>query len=97
MATCFYLLKDYQKAINKATESLKYEKTIQAYYIRGKAYEAIKNFERAVCDFESALELDKNDPQNIKEELSQLKRKDREQEEESVQKMMGFLMRENKD
>ena len=48
MATCFYLMKNYQKCIEKATLSLEYKKSLKALYRRGKAYAEKKDYERAI-------------------------------------------------
>ena len=48
MSLCYFMLKNYQKSSEKATESLKYRKTIKALYRRAKAYEKRGDYERAI-------------------------------------------------
>lgn len=38
MSTCHFLQKDFKKSVDKASESIKLQRTIKAYYRRGKAY-----------------------------------------------------------
>ncbi len=41
MATCFFKLKNYQKAIEKATESIDLKKNIKAFFRRGMSHGAL--------------------------------------------------------
>jgi tetratricopeptide (TPR) repeat protein len=65
MAICFYLLQNYPKSVEKATESINMKPTIKGYYRRGKAYVLLKNYTKAVEDFEEAVKLDTTDPNDI--------------------------------
>ena len=75
MATCFFLLKNYKKTIEKATESLKLKKTVKAYYRRGKAYAALEDYEDAVVDLTAAIKMDTSDQNDIMKELVMFERK----------------------
>ena len=75
MATCFFLLKNYKKTIEKATESLKLKKTVKAYYRRGKAYAALEDYEDAVVDLTAAIKMDTSDQNDIMRELVMFERK----------------------
>lgn len=65
MSTCFYLLQNYPKAIEKATESLANKKTIKGLYRRGKAYAMKLDYDKAVKDMEEAVIMDTSDPNDI--------------------------------
>lgn len=65
MSICFFLTQQYQKAVEKATESLKNKKTVKALYRRGKAYAMRMDYERAVKDLEEAVKMDPSDPNDI--------------------------------
>lgn len=69
MSICFFLLGEYQKAVEKATESLKYKKTLKALYRRAKAYQKRNDFERAIADMTEAIKMDTSDPNDIGQEL----------------------------
>ncbi len=47
MATAFFIMKRYEKCIEKATLSLELKKTMNAYKRRGKAYGALERFDEA--------------------------------------------------
>jgi hypothetical protein len=51
MATCYFLLENYPKCIEKATLSIKQRPTIDAYYRRGKGYALFNDFDSAIKDF----------------------------------------------
>jgi tetratricopeptide (TPR) repeat protein len=65
MSICFFLTQQYQKAVDKASESLKYKKTVKALYRRAKAYAMRLDYERAIKDMEEAVRLDPSDPNDI--------------------------------
>ena len=65
MSICFYLLKNYEKSIEKASESLKVKKTLKGYYRRGKAYAALLQYDNAAEDLKSAVKMDTSDPNDI--------------------------------
>ncbi len=65
MAICFFLLKNYEKSIQKATESIALKKTIKGYYRRGKAYAALSQYENAADDMKLAVKMDTSDPNDI--------------------------------
>jgi hypothetical protein len=44
-------MQNYKKAVEKATESLQHKKTLKALYRRGKGYQKLCDFERALVDF----------------------------------------------
>lgn len=94
MSTCFFLLGDYQKSVEKASESLKYKKTLKGHYRRAKAYEKRGDFERAIQDMTEAIKMDTSDPQDIGQELAQLRHKQKEQTKKANAKMAGFLLRD---
>jgi tetratricopeptide (TPR) repeat protein len=92
MSICFFLLGDYVKASEKATESLGYVKTYKAYYRRAKACQKRGDLDRAVADMTEAIKLDPSDPHDIGQELAQLKVALREQTRKAQAKMAGFLL-----
>jgi tetratricopeptide (TPR) repeat protein len=65
MSICHFLLKDYQKAVDKATKSIENKKTLKGLYRRGKAYAARQDYERAIKDMEEAVKMDTSDPNDI--------------------------------
>ncbi len=65
MAICFFLTNEFSKSVDKATLSIKYKKTIKAYYRRGKAHLARNDFELAIKDFTEAVKMDTSDPFDI--------------------------------
>lgn len=69
MSICYFLTQQYQKAIDKATESLKYKKTAKALYRRGKAYAMKNEYEKAIKDMEEAVRIDPNDTSDIQLEI----------------------------
>lgn len=65
MSICFFLMQNYNKAIEKATDSLANKKTIKGFYRRGKAYAMKLDYEKAIKDMEDAVRMDVNDPNDI--------------------------------
>lgn len=63
-------MKEYEKSIRKASESLQLKKSIKAYYRRGKAHAALERFEEAAADLKSAVMLDTSDPNDIQQEMA---------------------------
>lgn len=94
MSLCYFMLKNYQKSSEKATESLKYRKTIKALYRRAKAYEKRGDYERAIQDMTEAVRMDTSDPNDIQQEIGQLKIKQREATKKANEKFSGFLIRD---
>ena len=61
-ADTYYKNKNYKKAIELYTESLKLKPNdTKSLYRRGRAYEELKDFDNAVSDFNKVLSLDKDD------------------------------------
>jgi hypothetical protein len=73
MSICFYLTQEYSKAVDKASDSLKHKKTIKGLYRRGKAHAMLHNYDRAIEDMEAAVRMDTSDPNDIQQEISQLR------------------------
>lgn len=61
MATCFFLLQNYDKCIEKATLSIDLKPTQKAYYRRHKAYVAKRDYENGIKDLEKAIMMDTSD------------------------------------
>ena len=60
LADSYYQNKNYNKAIEYYTESLKLEPNdTQSLYRRGRSFEEIKQFQNAIKDYNKVLELDK--------------------------------------
>mmetsp|Transcript_4874 Transcript_4874/g.4504 ORF Transcript_4874/g.4504 Transcript_4874/m.4504 type:complete len:141 (+) Transcript_4874:239-661(+) len=97
MSICFYLQQKYQKCIEKASASLELKKSIKAYYRRGQAYAARKDYENAIRDLENAIKLDVSDPNDIQQELIKMKGLSKQQEKELTKKMQGFLIKDNQE
>ena len=55
------------------------------------------NLEKAIKDFEEAVKLDTSDPNDIQQEIMQLKAKQKAMEKQNLQKLQGFLLRDNQD
>ena len=62
MANCFFRLKNYNKAIEKATESINLKKNVKALYRRGMSYGALEQYDQAVEDFLLVVKMDTSDP-----------------------------------
>ena len=73
MAVCRFLLKEYQKSADQCLESLKYNKTIKAYYRLGQAYKALEYYDDAIAAYEKGVLLDVSDPNDIQSELIKCK------------------------
>ena len=69
------------------------KKTVKAYYRRSKAHAARNDFDSAVKDLEAAVKLDPSDPNDIQQELVQLRNKGKEYDKKQTQKMQGFLLK----
>jgi tetratricopeptide (TPR) repeat protein len=91
MAMVFLKEKNYTKAVEKATNSLKVEKTTKAYYRRGKAYALKNDFENAYCDFEAGKALDPAESKLFDSEIAKTKKSEKVYDRESSKKLMGFL------
>ena len=64
LADSYYQNKNYNKAIEYYTESLKLKPNdTQSLYRRGRSFEEIKQFQNAIKDYNKVLELDK---ENVK-------------------------------
>jgi tetratricopeptide (TPR) repeat protein len=83
MSICFFLLKNYSKAVEKATLSLQNKKTLKGLYRRGKAYAARLDYERAIKDMEDAVKMDPSDVNDIQQEIMQLRMKMKELEKKN--------------
>ena len=60
LADSYYQNKNYNKAIEYYTESLKLKPNdAQSLYRRGRSFEEIKQFQNAIKDYNKVLELDK--------------------------------------
>ena len=60
LADSYYQNKNYNKAIEYYTESLKLKPNdTQSLYRRGRSFEEIKQFQNAIKDYNKVLELDK--------------------------------------
>ena len=60
LADSYYQNKNYNKAIEYYTESLKLKPNdTQSSYRRGRSFEEIKQFQNAIKDYNKVLELDK--------------------------------------
>ena len=70
LSICYFLTENYKKSIERATESLALQKSVKAYYRRGKAKAAIKDFWAAAADLKEAIKLDKSDPNDFARELA---------------------------
>ena len=53
--------KNYSKAIEKATFALEVVKSEKSYFRRGKAYEAKRDYDKAISDYEEAYEIGKSE------------------------------------
>jgi hypothetical protein len=95
MSISYYLLKNFEKALEKATLSLENKKTLKGLYRRGKTNAALKNYERAIKDMEDAVKMDTSDPNDIQQEIMQLRVKMREEDKKSEKKLAGFLLKGN--
>ncbi len=65
LAICFFLIKNFEKSIEKATESVNLKKSLKGYYRRGKAYAALEQYDNAVEDLKAAIKMDTSDPNDI--------------------------------
>lgn len=92
MSICFFLLQNYPKSVEKATESLEMKLSIKGFYRRGKGYVLLKNYDKAIHDFEEAIKLDTTDPNDIQQELMQVKAHKKALDKKSDQKYKGFLL-----
>jgi tetratricopeptide (TPR) repeat protein len=92
MANAFFQLKRYDKCIEKATLSVNLQKTIKAYYRRGKAYGALEKFEEAAADMKQAVLLNTEDPNDIQKEYVMYSGRAKAAEKQRLQKMQGFLL-----
>ncbi len=95
MSISYFLLKNYQKALEKATLSLQSKKTLKGLYRRGKAYAALKNYEKAIKDMEEAVRMDTSDPNDIQQEIMQMRVRAKEEEKKAEKKLAGFLLKGN--
>jgi len=93
MSICYHLLGDYKRAAEKASISIDHKKSLKAYYRRGKAYAMLKDYEKAIKDMESAVKMDTSDPNDIQQEIAQLRTRMKAQEREANQKLSGFLLK----
>ena len=73
-ATCWHLLKEYEKTEMNAKKSLIFNKTIKAYYRLGQSQKALKKYDEAIKSFKAAIMLDTSDPNDIQSELVVCKR-----------------------
>ena len=79
--------------MEKATLSIDCKKTVKALFRRAKAYTMKGEFERAIKDMEEAVMMDPSDPNDLQQEIIQLKHKQRAEEKKATQKMQGFLLK----
>ena len=70
MSVCYFLTEQYEKSVDKATDSVALKRSIKGLYRRAKAYDALGNFEKAIEDMKSAIKMDKSDPNNLQAELT---------------------------
>nr|CAG4711644.1 unnamed protein product [Naegleria fowleri] len=70
-ATCYFLLKQYEKSERDYTQCIHYEEQdknvninhkAETYYLRAKDYRKLKNYTSALADLDRAIELKKTDP-----------------------------------
>ena len=97
MSICFFLTQNYSKAVEKATESLKYKKTIKGLYRRAKAHAMRLDYESAIEDMMEAVRMDPSDPNDLQQEIIQMRVKLRDQTKQTQQKMSGFLLKGDKE
>ena len=83
---------DYKKSIDRAGESIGLQKSIKAYYRRGMAYAAIKDYWKAVADLTDAIAMDPRDPNNFQSELNKFEAAARAKDKASDKKLKGFLL-----
>ncbi len=69
MSQAFFQKKNYEKTIQKATDSLNLKKTVKAYYRRGKAYAMLEQYENAAADMKKAVLMDTSDPNDFQIEM----------------------------
>ena len=70
----FYMVKNFDNSVADATDSLRYDKNYAKGYLRrADAYQALQNYELAINDYESYLNMNPNDSKVIKK-IQKLKR-----------------------
>ena len=70
LSICWFLKEQWQKSIDRATESIQLQKNVKAYYRRAQGYAKIRDFWRAAADLKEAISMDKTDPNNFAQELA---------------------------
>ena len=68
-AICQFLMKDYQRSVNNAQESLKFSRTVKGYYRLGQAYKAMHNYDDAIKAYTEGRDMDPSDPNGIQKEI----------------------------
>jgi tetratricopeptide (TPR) repeat protein len=91
MAIIFLKEENYPKAIEKATKSLNIEKTVKAYFNRGKAYALKNDFESSYADFEQGKVDFPESAKVFSKEILKTKAMEKLYDKEASQKLSGFL------
>ena len=65
MAVCYYLLKEYDKSRDRATQSLELQKTSKGWYRRAVAKKMLTDYEGACLDIKEAIKMDPSDPNDF--------------------------------
>lgn len=82
---------NWTKAIEKATNSIKTEKTAKAYYRRGKAYAMKNDFDNAYKDFEDGKKLGTEESKLFDDEVAKTKQREKQYDKAQGKKYAGFL------
>jgi len=70
MSLCYFMTEDFKKSADRASESLKLQKSVKAYYRRAKAKAAFKDFWGAVADLKEAIKMEPGDPNDFAKEMN---------------------------
>lgn len=97
MAMVFLKEKNYTKAIEKASKSLRIEKTTKGFFRRGKAYVLKNDYENAYKDFEEGKKLDENSQKLFDDEIAKAKKKEKDYDKKQAQKYLGFFDKPEQD
>lgn len=92
LAMVYLLEENWNKAIEKATNSLNIEKTPKSYFRRGKAYAMKNEFENAYKDFEEGKLLEDSESHKVfDDEIAKTKQKEKEYIKDMQESSGGFL------
>jgi len=91
MSICYFLMENYRRSAERASESIDVMPTIKAHFRRSKALAALLDYWGACRSLKAALEMDKTDPNDFKRELAKYTALAKQKDKKSDTKLRGFL------